>query len=125
MKAQKLPGKGDLSWVQSLALSFACLPPRADEMTLSTFFNVRNPPVKLGLPPEAQTPYLEDSRAIICAWIKEKRVKIAQRRERKCMRSPKHCPVWEHTLRCKNKMGVVSAAALVFAHMQRRGFAGM
>lgn len=81
------------------------------------------PPEKLGLPPEAQTPYLEDSRAIICAWIKG--VKIAQRREKKYMSSPKHCPVWEHTLRCKNKMGVVSAAALVFAHMQCRSFAGI
>lgn len=82
-------------------------------MTLSNFFKLQNPPVKLGLPLEAQTPSLEDSGDIICARIKEKRAKIVQGREKECMSSPKLCPMWKHTLRYKNKMGVVSATVRV------------
>lgn len=37
------------------------------------------------------------------------RVKIVQRPETMCPSTPQQCPGTKHTLRCKNKVGMVSA----------------
>lgn len=49
------------------------------------------------------------TRAVISAPGEGEIGKIAQRPETMCLSTPKHWPGSKHTLRCKNKVGIVSA----------------